>query len=109
MVVNPVLMDITRMEKSAFNVHTVKKNVKNVKKDISMIGSTHPVKNGESMVLLMVGIVGLLLILTAVTCKHFVPCVLRKPTVQMKDSCRRPVEESGDDSLCSVKLYSKEP
>ncbi|GAA6221955.1 tumor necrosis factor receptor superfamily member 9-like [Lates japonicus] len=65
--------------------------------------------NHFGMVLLMVGIVGLLLILTAVTCKHFVPCVLRKPTVQMKDSCRRPVEESGDDSLCSVKLYSKEP
>ncbi|XP_018542219.1 tumor necrosis factor receptor superfamily member 9 isoform X3 [Lates calcarifer] len=65
--------------------------------------------NHFGMVLLMVGIVGLLLILTAVTCKHFVPCVLRKPTVQMKDSCRRPVEESGDDSLCSVKLYAKEP
>ncbi|XP_039971849.1 tumor necrosis factor receptor superfamily member 4 isoform X2 [Xiphias gladius] len=66
--------------------------------------------NNIGMVLLMFGIVGLL-VLTAVTCKlHIRPCVQRKPAVQTKDSlCRRPVEESGDGSLSSLKLNPGEP
>ncbi|XP_012728736.2 tumor necrosis factor receptor superfamily member 4 [Fundulus heteroclitus] len=56
--------------------------------------------------ILILGIVGLL-VLTAVTCKlHVTPCWRTKPAVQTKDSlCRRPVEESGDSSESSLKLY----
>ncbi|XP_071351365.1 tumor necrosis factor receptor superfamily member 1B isoform X2 [Trachinotus anak] len=52
--------------------------------------------NHKGMILLIIGVVGLL-VLTAVTCKlHITPS---------KDSlCRRPVEESGDGSLSSLKL-----
>ncbi|XP_026202591.1 tumor necrosis factor receptor superfamily member 4 [Anabas testudineus] len=61
------------------------------------------------MVLLIFGIIGLL-ILTAVTCKlHITPCMQKKTAVQTKDSCRRPVEESGDGSLSSFKLNPEEP
>ncbi|XP_035488457.1 tumor necrosis factor receptor superfamily member 1B [Scophthalmus maximus] len=66
--------------------------------------------SNTGMVLVMLGIVGLLL-LTAVTCKlHINPCEQRKPAVQTNDSlCRRPVEESGDSSLSSLKLNPGEP
>ncbi|KAG7494642.1 tumor necrosis factor receptor superfamily member 4-like [Solea senegalensis] len=66
--------------------------------------------NHIGLFLLMFGIVGLLL-LTTVTCKlHITQNVQRKPAEQTKDSvCRRPVEESGDDSELSVKLNLGEP
>ncbi|XP_067443187.1 tumor necrosis factor receptor superfamily member 4 [Thunnus thynnus] len=61
--------------------------------------------NQIGMTLLLFGIIGLL-VLTAVTCRlHITPCVQRKPAVQPNDPlCRRPVEESGDDSLCPLKV-----
>ncbi|KAF3689963.1 hypothetical protein EXN66_Car005635 [Channa argus] len=71
---------------------------------------TPPSNTGNyiGLALLMFGIIGLL-ILTALTCKlHITPCVLRKTAVQTKDSCRRPVEESGN-SLSSLKLNTEEP
>ncbi|KAM6947908.1 uncharacterized protein PEZ65_001453 [Lycodopsis pacificus] len=56
---------------------------------------------GTGMALLILGIIGLL-VLTAVTCKlHITP----QPAAPKKDSlCRRPVEESGEGSLSSLKL-----
>ncbi|CAK6952520.1 uncharacterized protein si:ch73-361p23.3 [Scomber scombrus] len=66
--------------------------------------------NHIGMTLLIFGIIGLL-VLTAVTCKlHITLCEQRKPAVQTNDLlCRRPVEESGDDSLSSLKLNPGEP
>ncbi|XP_053171512.1 uncharacterized protein si:ch73-361p23.3 [Scomber japonicus] len=66
--------------------------------------------NHIGMTLLIFGIIGLL-VLTAVTCKlHITLCEQRKPAVQTNDPlCRRPVEESGDDSLSSLKLNPGEP
>ncbi|XP_049895221.1 tumor necrosis factor receptor superfamily member 4 [Epinephelus moara] len=56
---------------------------------------------GPGMTLLILGIIGLL-VLTAVTCKLN---ITSQPAVPQKDSlCRRPVEESGDGSLSSLKL-----
>ncbi|TDH13885.1 hypothetical protein EPR50_G00038240 [Perca flavescens] len=67
----------------------------------------HPSDTGNyidiGMALLIFGIIGLL-VLTAVTCKlHITP----QPAVLPKNDslCRRPVEESGDGSLSSLKLY----
>ncbi|KAK5872588.1 hypothetical protein PBY51_013272 [Eleginops maclovinus] len=55
---------------------------------------------GAGMVLLIFGIVGLL-VLTAATCKLHVNL---QPAVPKNESlCRSPVEESGDDSLSSLK------
>ncbi|XP_078104842.1 uncharacterized protein LOC144516971 isoform X2 [Sander vitreus] len=59
--------------------------------------------NYIGMTVLIFGIIGLL-VLTAVTCKlHITP----QPAVLPKNDslCRRPVEESGDGSLSSLKLY----
>nr|XP_040061090.1 tumor necrosis factor receptor superfamily member 4 isoform X1 [Gasterosteus aculeatus aculeatus] len=55
---------------------------------------------GTGLALVILGIIGLR-VLTAVTCKlHVTP----QPAVPNNDSlCRRPVEESGESSLCSVK------
>ncbi|XP_026163895.1 tumor necrosis factor receptor superfamily member 4 [Mastacembelus armatus] len=77
------------------------------KKDADTIPSDG---NHTDVALLLFGIIGLL-ILTVVTCKlHITPCVKRKPTIQTRDSlCRRPVEESGDGSLSSLKLNALEP
>ncbi|XP_029358228.1 tumor necrosis factor receptor superfamily member 4 [Echeneis naucrates] len=60
--------------------------------------------NHIGMALLVFGAVGLLA-LTAVTCRlHIKPFVKNKPQLQLtKDSCRRPVEESGDDSMSPLK------
>ncbi|XP_035517630.1 tumor necrosis factor receptor superfamily member 4 [Morone saxatilis] len=64
---------------------------------------------GSGMALLIVGI-AILLILTLVTCKlHIIPCMEKQPAVKKNESCRRPVEESGDDSLSSLKLNPGEP
>ncbi|XP_075967248.1 uncharacterized protein LOC142970713 [Anarhichas minor] len=61
----------------------------------------HTAYIGTGMALLILGIIGLL-VLTAVTCKlHITP----QPAAPKKDSlCRRPVEESGEGSLSSLKL-----
>ncbi|XP_035857764.1 tumor necrosis factor receptor superfamily member 4 isoform X2 [Sander lucioperca] len=62
-----------------------------------------PTGNYIGMTLLIFGIIGLL-VLTAVTCKlHITP----QPAILPKNDslCRRPVEESGDGSLSSLKLY----
>ncbi|KAM7422753.1 hypothetical protein PAMA_010686 [Pampus argenteus] len=66
--------------------------------------------NHIGMTLLIFGIIALL-VLTAVTCKlHITPCMQRKPPAPTNDPlCRRPVEESGDDSLSSLKLNPGEP
>ncbi|XP_032370425.1 tumor necrosis factor receptor superfamily member 11B isoform X2 [Etheostoma spectabile] len=58
--------------------------------------------NYIGMTLLIFGIIGLL-VLTAVTCKLH---ITRQPAVLPKNDslCRRPVEESGDGSLSSLKL-----
>ncbi|XP_070759272.1 tumor necrosis factor receptor superfamily member 4 [Enoplosus armatus] len=66
--------------------------------------------NHIGMALLIFGIIGLL-VLTAVTCKlHIASCVPIKPAVQTRESlCRRPVEESGNGSLSSLKLNPEEP
>ncbi|KAK2862001.1 hypothetical protein Q5P01_001534 [Channa striata] len=65
--------------------------------------------NYIGMGLLMFGIIGLL-VLTAFTCKLHITanCMQRKTAVQTKDSCRRPVEESGN-SRSSLKLNPEEP
>ncbi|XP_038551750.1 tumor necrosis factor receptor superfamily member 4 [Micropterus salmoides] len=67
-------------------------------------------KDPIGMALLIFGIVGLL-VLTTVTCKlHITFCMPRKPPVQPRDSlCRKPVEESGNGSLSSLKLNPEEP
>ncbi|XP_039655111.1 tumor necrosis factor receptor superfamily member 4 isoform X2 [Perca fluviatilis] len=64
---------------------------------------TQDTGNYIGMALLIFGIIGLL-VLTALTCKlHITP----QPAVLPKNDslCRRPVEESGDGSLSSLKLY----
>ncbi|XP_069392239.1 uncharacterized protein [Paralichthys olivaceus] len=77
-------------------------------------GKMEPSPNSNSgnhigMVLIILGIVGLLL-LTVVTCKlHNAPCARRKPVLQNDSLCRRPVEESGDSSLSSLKMNPQEP
>ncbi|KAM7402249.1 hypothetical protein PAMP_017506 [Pampus punctatissimus] len=77
-----------------------------------IVHSTQPSITGNhiGMTLLIFGIIALL-VLTAVTCKlHITPCVQRKQPVPTNDQlCRRPVEESGDDSLSSLKLNPGEP
>ncbi|XP_051271948.1 tumor necrosis factor receptor superfamily member 4 [Dicentrarchus labrax] len=66
--------------------------------------------SNAGMALLIVGI-AILLILTLVTCKlHIAPCMEKQPAVKKNESlCRRPVEESGDDSLSYLKLNPGEP
>ncbi|XP_040888898.1 tumor necrosis factor receptor superfamily member 4 [Toxotes jaculatrix] len=65
--------------------------------------------NHFGMAIVLFGVIGLLG-LTAVTCRlHSTPCAHRKPGVQSKDSCRRPVEEIGDGSQSSLKLNPGEP
>ncbi|XP_029946828.1 tumor necrosis factor receptor superfamily member 4 [Salarias fasciatus] len=69
--------------------------------------------NHSGWTFLILGIAGLLVVLTAVTCVlHLIPCCKRTKTgtLQTKDStCRRPVEESGDDSELSLKQNAEEP
>nr|XP_046239428.1 tumor necrosis factor receptor superfamily member 4 [Scatophagus argus] len=62
------------------------------------------------LVLLIFGIAGLL-VLTAVTCKlQIIPRVEKHPGIKKNESlCRKPVEESGDGSLSSLKLNPGEP
>ncbi|KAE8298452.1 hypothetical protein D5F01_LYC02951 [Larimichthys crocea] len=65
--------------------------------------------NYIGMALLIFGIAGLL-VLTAVTCKlHITPYLEKQPAEAKNESCRRPVEESGDGSLSPLKPNAEEP
>ncbi|XP_029990739.1 tumor necrosis factor receptor superfamily member 4 [Sphaeramia orbicularis] len=81
-------------------------------KDKDLTSNSSYTGNHIGMVLIILGIIGLL-ILTALTCKLRISTCMQRKTKTRDSLCRKPVEESGeesgDSSLTSLKQNPEEP